>query len=104
MPEAMKNLYELLKLCAPEEVYQSYLDKYNSGEQKFYGQLKADLAHHITALLTPIQERFNSPLCSPNSVKQLLMENAERVRPIARKNLRNMLEDLKFRDLAASYK
>jgi len=104
MPDTMKNIYALLKLAAPDDVYQMYLEKYNNGEQKFYGQLKSDLAQNIIDLLAPIQKKFNSSQCSPEYVKRLLSENAERVRPIAKRNLRNMLNDLKFKNLASNYK
>jgi len=103
MSEAMQNIYMLLKLCAPSDVYDEYLERYNKGEQKFYGYLKKDLAQNIVDLLEPIQARYNSNECSPERVKQLLRENAERVRPIAKRNLRNMLSDMNFKHLAHNY-
>lgn len=103
MSEAMSNIYKLLELCAPVDVYNEYIDKYNNAEQKFYGTLKKDLAKYIIELLEPIQTKFNSPECSHDRVKSLLAENAERVRPIAKRNIKNILSDMNFKDLAKSY-
>lgn len=104
MTESMKNIYMLLELCAPKEVYNKFLEKYENGEEKFYGSLKKELSNYIVELLKPIQKRYNSPMCSPERVQQLLAENAERVRPIAKRNLRAMLVDMRFEHLAKNYR
>jgi len=103
MSDAMKNIYKLLELCAPKEVYEDYLSKYQNVEQKFYGSLKKDLAEAIVKLVKPIQARYNSPECSPERVQKLLAENAEKVRPIAKRNLKKMLVDMRFNNLAENY-
>ncbi len=103
MSQPMQNIFRLVELCAPTETYQTYMQKYAAGEQRFYGSLKRDLAESIISLLAPIQDRYNSPICSPERVKRLLAENAERVRPIAKRHLRNVLSDMKFKTLAMSY-
>ncbi len=104
MPASVQNLYALLNLCAPQEVYERYLSLYNAGEQKFYGTLKGDLAQAINTLLAPIQARYASPDCSEKRVRELLAENVEKVRPIAAQTLQNVLHDMKFHDLAERYR
>ncbi len=103
MSEAMKNIYMLLELCAPKDVYDAYLKKYENGEEKFYGSLKKELANYIVALIKPIQQRYNSTECSVERVQRLLEENAQKVRLIAKKNLSKMLHDMNFKKLAKSY-
>lgn len=104
MSQPMKNIYQLLKLCATPEVYQEYLDKHNNCEQKYYGYLKKALADAMTDMILPIQERYNSPECSEERVREILAASAQEVRNIAQKNLANMLEDMKFVDLAKQFR
>ena len=103
MSVAMQNIYMLLKLCASEEVYKDYLEKFNNCEEKFYGSLKKDLAKSVVELIEPIQEKYHSDECSVDRVQAILSDNAAEVRKIAKANLRNMLSDLNFNDLAGRY-
>lgn len=66
----MKNLYHLLKLCCPPEIYDKYLDLHKQKNQKYYGQLKKDLAKHIINMLSPMREKYNS--LSDNDVIEFL--------------------------------
>ena len=100
MSQPMVNLYELLKLVAPSEVYEEYLARHTAGEQKFYGYLKQAIAEHMTALIEPIQARYHSPECSAERVQQILDASSAKVRKIAQKNLAGMLKDMKFEHLA----
>lgn len=104
MSPAMQSIYQLLKLCAPDAVYHEYLEKHNNAEQKYYGYLKQALAQGMTDLIMPIQERYHSPECSEERVREILAASAVKVRDIAQKNLANMLSDMKFNDLAKSYR
>ncbi|WP_020394535.1 tryptophan--tRNA ligase [Thiolinea disciformis] len=103
MTESMKGIYKLLELCAPKAVYEDYLGRYERAEQRFYGDLKKELAKNILELVEPIQQRYQSPDCSVERVKALLAESAAKVRPIAKTNLRNMLDDMNFKHLAQTY-
>lgn len=104
MSPAMQNIYQLLELCAPKAVYDEFLEKHNQGEQKYYGYLKQALAKGMTDLIEPIQERYHSDECSEERVRQVLADSAVSVRNIAQKNLANMLDDMRFHDLATQYR
>lgn len=82
MPSAVGVLYRLLSLLAPEDVYTDFLGKYRRGE-KFYGNLKAELAKHVSEFNAPIIERYNDPAHNDDFIQDFLRTNAERVTPIA---------------------
>ncbi len=100
MSTALANLFSLGKLCSPPEVHAEFLERFQRGERRFYGAMKARLAADINGLLAPIQERYHSGICSPDLVRNLLFENAARARAIARRTLHGMLADFGFRRLA----
>lgn len=104
MSQPMQNIYQLLKLCASDAVYEEYLEKYNNCEQKYYGYLKQALAEAMTDMIAPIQARYHSAECSEERVREILAASAKEVRAIAQKNLANMLDDMKFADLAKQYR
>ncbi len=83
----MTNLFYLMKLCSTEETNTYFLDKYNKGEQRFYGEMKGALANDIVALLEPIRENYHSNACSEKVANEVLEAGAEKVRIIAREVL-----------------
>lgn len=87
MSPEMQNLYYLMELCSPADVYQEYLNKYNNAEQRFYGGLKKQLAQDIVAMLEPIRERYHSAECSEARARDILATNPPRVRPVAQEVL-----------------
>ncbi len=82
MPPSVGALYRLLHLLAPRDVYEDFVGKYRRGE-KFYGQLKTTLAEYVNAFNAPIIERYHSPENDEAAVKAFLVENAEKVAPVA---------------------
>lgn len=104
MSQPVANLYQLLKLCASDEVYQEFLAKHEAGEQQFYGYLKQALVKGMLDVIEPIQARYHSPECSEARVREILATHATAVREIAKYHLANMLEDMQFRDLAKQYR
>lgn len=82
MPPSLGALYRMLSLLAPEDLYADFVGKYRRGE-KFYGVLKTTLAEHVSAFNAPIIDKFNAPDNDDDSVKEFLVENAEKVAPVA---------------------
>ena len=87
MSGAIRNLFTLVDLCCAEETAAEYRAMYERGEQRFYGAMKKQLSADVRALLLPIQERYNTPECSVERVRQLLFESAEQVRTLAQRTL-----------------
>ncbi|HOZ46967.1 MAG TPA: tryptophan--tRNA ligase [Candidatus Hydrogenedentes bacterium] len=82
MPPTVGVLYYLLDLLAPKEVFLDFLGKYRR-QEKFYGQLKATLAEHVSKFNAPIIERFHSPSNNDAFAEEFLRENAKKVTPVA---------------------
>lgn len=88
MMSGTKALYQLVRLCCPQEVYNEYTERYRRGDGRFFRELKETLAEAITKLLKPIQERHQA--LPDGDVRTTLKEGAATVRPIARAVLDDM--------------
>ena len=81
------NLFQLMSFfCSPDEI-NYFTDKHERAEQRFYGEMKAMLAEKVSLFLEPIQERYSQPECSTERIRQMLFENTDRVRVLARRTL-----------------
>lgn len=87
MGQGLANLFALLELAGEPQAVAEFRARHEAGEQRFYAEMKQRLAQDIQQLLAPIQERYHAPECSEERVRQLLFENAERVRHLARQTL-----------------
>ena len=80
----MDNLFAFMSNFSKAETVESYRERYNNGEQKFYGELKSQIADDVIALCEPIRERYyNDANCSEEAAIEVLKAGAEKVRPIA---------------------
>lgn len=80
MSPGVKNLFEILKACAPPEVVQEFSSAYRKKNLK-YEELKRTLYEYLMKELKPIQEsRANF---SDENIQKILQEGAERARTIA---------------------
>jgi tryptophanyl-tRNA synthetase len=66
-------------------------------EGKGYGHLKKQVAEAVIATLEPIQQRYHDMAKDPAYIEQLLVQGADRVRPIAEHRLRVAQERLGLR-------
>lgn len=88
MSQEMKNLYLLMELCSSPDIYADFKSRYDDGEQRFYGEMKAQLAEDIIALLAPIRDRYeSSPECSEAAAEEILADGASKARAIAKEVL-----------------
>lgn len=90
MSQEMINFYFLMELCSPPDVYNKYKEMYESGKQKFYGEMKKQLANDIIELLSPIRDRYHSEVCSDDRVRRILCTGRDRVRPISARVLQSV--------------
>ena len=56
-PEAIQNLFSLIKVVSTEDTYNYFNDKYNSCEIR-YGDLKKQLAEYINNFVSPIRGKI----------------------------------------------
>jgi len=80
MSPGVANLFGLLKLTAPEEVVEEYLERYHSGEP-MYGDLKKGLRDHLEETLGPIRERRAA--LKDDAIRDILADGARRAGEIA---------------------
>ncbi len=84
MSPGVESLFLLLRMTAPEEVYEANLERYRSGEP-MYGDLKKAVRDHLEATLAPIRERRAE--LSDEEIRQVLRNGAERASVIARETM-----------------
>jgi len=84
MSPGVENLFGLLRLTAPEEVVEEYLERYRSGEP-MYGDLKKGLRDHLEATLGPIRERRAA--LEDDEIREILADGARRAGEIASKTM-----------------
>ncbi|PID47776.1 MAG: tryptophan--tRNA ligase [Proteobacteria bacterium] len=95
MGQAMQNLFTFMENFSSPEMVASFKARYDNGEQKFYGEMKKQIANDVIALCEPIRDRyFNDPACSEEAAIQVLQEGAEKVRPVAKEVLADALSKM----------
>ncbi|MGH8103590.1 MAG: tryptophan--tRNA ligase [bacterium] len=80
MSPGVRTLFEILKITAPAEVYEGFMNQHKAGALK-YSELKPVVFDHLMKELAPIHERRNS--ISESEVKAALKANAEKARAVA---------------------
>jgi tryptophanyl-tRNA synthetase len=96
-PAYIENLFSLLKVVSAPEVLAHYENLWNSGETKWYGSLKKQLAEDIIRLTTPIRERINAIKNDEAYLHKVTAEGAEKARESASKTLRAVREIMGFK-------
>jgi tryptophanyl-tRNA synthetase len=96
-PDYIENLFTILKVVSTPEVVAHFDNLWNTGEQKWYGSLKKQLAEDIINLTTPIRERINDIKNDEAYLKKVTKTGAEKARESAAKTLQDLRENLGFR-------
>ncbi|GHT50779.1 tryptophan--tRNA ligase [Bacteroidia bacterium] len=91
-PEYIENLFTILKVVSTPEVVAHYDNLWNTGEQKWYGNLKKQLAEDIIKVTTPIRERINDIINDNAYLRKVTQAGAEKARESASKTLRDVRE------------
>lgn len=81
MSPAVENLFVLLELVAPPEVWGDFRTRYSNGEA-MYGELKGTIADYIVEMLTPFQQRRQEIAGDTQLVERALVEGGKRAREI----------------------
>ena len=95
-PECIENLFTILKVVSTPEVAAHYENLWNTGEQRWYGSLKAQLAEDIIKTTTPIRERINDIRNDDAYLNKVIKTGAEKARESASKTIREVREILGF--------
>lgn len=91
MSPGVENLFLLLKLCAPPEVYNSFEKEYEQGTL-MYERLKEAVYENLIEKLSPIRQRKRELERDKEKVKEILAEGAEKAQKIAQENMKKVRE------------
>ena len=89
-PDYIENLFTILKVVSTPEVLAYYDNLWNTGAQKWYGELKKQLAEDIIKVTTPIRERINDVKNDSAYLAKVARTGAEKARESAAGTLRDV--------------
>jgi tryptophanyl-tRNA synthetase len=96
-PDYIENLFTILKVVSTPDVVAYYDNLWNTGQSKWYGNLKKQLAEDIIKVATPIRERINDIRNDAAYLHKVTTEGAEKARESASKTLREVREIMGFK-------
>ena len=96
MPEAIANLFYILKIVSSQEIYDQFLAAWNDCSIR-YGDLKAQLAADILKVTTPIRERYEAIYQDTDYLNRVAAQGAEQARESSRATLNEMRRLMGFR-------
>ncbi len=96
MPDAIKNLFSILRLVSQAETVKFFEEKYANCEIR-YGDLKKQLAEDIIRFTSPIRERILQIYSDSEYLKKVVALGREKARASASKTLKEVREIIGFR-------
>jgi len=103
-PDYIENLFSILKVVSTPEAVAFYENLWNTGETKWYGNLKKQLAEDIIKVTAPIRERINAIKNDAAYLRKVQRLGAEKARESAGKTLREVREIMGFQSFLPSGK
>lgn len=95
-PEAIANLFTMLKIVSSPDTYDYFNEKYNTCQVR-YGDLKKQLAEDVIKFTSPIRERILDFSSNPDYMDKVAREGAEKARVSADKTIREVRQIIGFR-------
>jgi tryptophanyl-tRNA synthetase len=95
-PEAIENLFTLMKIVSKPETVQFFNEAYNNCAIR-YGDMKKQLAEDIIAFTAPIRERILELSSNDEYVSKVARMGAEKARESASKTIREVREIIGFK-------
>lgn len=95
-PEAIENLFTLMKIVSAPETVQFFDDAYNNMTIR-YGDMKKQLAEDIIKFTTPIRERILELSSDDAYINKVARMGAEKARESASKTIREVREIIGFK-------
>jgi len=96
-PDYIENLFSFLKVVSTPEVVAYYDNLWITGETKWYGNLKKQLAEDIIKVTTPIRELVNAIKNDDVYLRKIQKLGAEKARESAGKTLREVRAIMGFK-------
>jgi tryptophanyl-tRNA synthetase len=95
-PEAIQNLFTLMKAVSQPETLAFFEEKYNTCQVR-YGDLKKQLAEDITIFTSPFREKIESYLADSAFLRKVAKQGAEKARESSVKTMSEVREIIGFR-------
>ena len=95
-PEAIQNLFDLMKVVSSVDTLGHFDQLYNSCQIR-YGDFKKQLAEDMVIATTPIRERINDVLSDQDYLRKVATLGAEKARESAQKTIKEVRELIGFR-------
>ena len=96
-PDYIENLFTILKVVSTPEIVAYYDNLWITGETKWYGNLKKQLAEDIIKITTPIRERINAIKNDLAYLRKVQRQGTEKARESGCKTLREVREIMGFK-------
>lgn len=95
-PEAIENLFSIMKVISNEDTYNHFNELYNKCEIR-YGDMKKQLAEDMINFTTPIREKIEELSKDTEYLRKVAREGAEKARESARKTVKEVREIIGFK-------
>lgn len=95
-PEAIANLFTMLKIVSSPDTYDYFNEKYNTCQVR-YGELKKQLAEDIIQFTSPIRERILDFSANAEYMDRVALQGAEKARASAEKTIKEVRQIIGFR-------
>jgi len=95
-PEAVENLFTIMKVVSTPDTYNHFNDKYNNCEIR-YGDLKKQLAEDIIAVTSPIRERILDIQKDEAYLRKVVKMGAEKAKASAQQTVKEVREIMGFK-------
>ncbi len=96
-PDYIENLFTIMKVVSSPEVLAHYDNLWNTGETKWYGNMKKQLAEDIIAVINPIRERILEIENDDAYLHKVAKLGAEKAREVASKTIKDVREIMGFK-------
>jgi len=95
-PQAVENLFNLMKILSSPETYTHFNDLYNSCQIR-YGDMKKQLAEDVIKFVEPFGEKIKQLHADDAYLRKVVDLGAEKARTSARKTIREVREIIGFK-------
>jgi tryptophanyl-tRNA synthetase len=95
-PEAIQNLFDLMKIVSPADTLKHFDDLYNKMGIR-YGDFKKQLAEDMIIFNTPIRERIEDLSKDSSYLRQVAIHGALKARESAQKTIREVRQLIGFK-------
>ena len=95
-PEAIQNIFQLMKVVSTPETYNYFDEKYNTCQIR-YGDMKKQLVEDMILFTTPFRERIKAILSDEEYVSKVARMGKEKAQESAAKTIREVREIVGFK-------